>query len=161
LIIAFVRQELTKHSIILGTGLMSKLLQDKSIFCVEDNGSNRVVFQLIIYTHGGKVQFERWGRDTIARMEEMPSIDLIIVDLMLAANLSGFDTFDEIRAIPKYAHIPIVAVSAMEPSVAIPKVRARGFNGFIAKPIDKDLFPQQLASIIAGEEVWVEGMETK
>jgi len=47
-----------------------------------------------------------------------------------------------------------VAVSAMDPSVAIPQARQKGFSGFIAKPIDNRLFPQQIAQIIEGEQVW-------
>ncbi len=135
-----------------------KLLQEKTIFCVEDNVSNRVVFQLSFAIQGAVVYFERWGRDAIDRLNEMRQVDLIVLDLMLASNVSGFDIFDQIRALPQYGHIPIVAVSAMDPSVAIPKAQEKGFSGFIAKPVSKDLFPQQIAAILNGETVWHAGV---
>ena len=137
--------------------MSNKLLSGKSIFCVEDNVSNRVIFQLSIVTNGAVVYFERWGRDAIARLTEMRQVDLIILDLMLTDDISGFDIFDQIRAIPDLTNAPIVAVSAMDPSVAMPKAKEKGFSGFIAKPIDKELFPRQLATIMNGGEVWNSG----
>ncbi len=130
------------------------LLSNKSIFVVEDNPQNRVVFQMALIRHGAVLNFERWGADAIFRLRNVVHVDLIILDLMLAENTSGFDIFDQIRAIPAYAHVPIIAVSAMDPAIAIPQVRAKGFSGFIAKPIDNHLFPRQIADLIAGKQVW-------
>lgn len=133
------------------------LLKDKHIFVVEDNLQNRVVFQMALIRHGAVVDFERRGRDTLTHLKSAPRIDLIILDLMLADGISGFDIYDEIRAMPRFASVPIIAVSAMDPSIAIPKTRAQGFTGFIAKPIDNQLFPQQIAKLAMGEPVWYTG----
>lgn len=132
-------------------------LKDKHIFIVEDNLQNRVVFQMTLVRHGAFVDFERWGRDTIFRLSNVSHLDLIVLDLMLAEGISGFDLYDQIRALPRLESVPIIAVSAMDPSLAIPQVRAKGFAGFIAKPIDNQLFPKQVASIIAGEKIWHAG----
>jgi CheY-like chemotaxis protein len=133
------------------------LLKDRHIFIVEDNPQNRVVFQLALIRHGAQVAFDRWGRDAVFRLRGTHRYDLIILDLMLVGGISGFDLHDEIRAMPEYAAVPIVAVSAMEPAVALPKARAQGFAGFIAKPIDVQHFPRQLASIIEGQPIWDAG----
>lgn len=130
------------------------LLKGKSIFIVEDNIQNRIVFQMSTVIHGAQVEFERWGKDAVARLKGLKTVDLIILDLMLYHGVSGYDIYDEIRALPKYDHVPIIAVSASEPSIAIPKTRAKGFAGFIAKPIDDSLFPRQLAQVISGEQIW-------
>jgi len=47
-----------------------------------------------------------------------------------------------------------VAVSASESAVAIPKVKAKGFAGFISKPIDYDRFPNQIVAVLNQEAVW-------
>ena len=130
------------------------ILKGKRIFIVEDNPQNRVVFQITLVRQGATVDFERWGAKTIYHLQNISHIDLIILDLMLAGEISGFDIYDDIRALPAYDKLPIVAVSAMDPSVAIPQARQKGFSGFIAKPIDNRLFPQQIAQIIEGEQVW-------
>jgi hypothetical protein len=45
----------------------------------------------------------------------------------------------------------------MDPNVAMPKAQAKGFHGFIAKPIDNYLFPKQVAIVLAGQQVWYPG----
>lgn len=132
------------------------LLSNKHIFVVEDNPQNRVVFQMALIRDGALVEFERWGRDAVYRLENAPRTDLIVMDLMLAQGVSGFDLFNQFRALPKFNSIPIVAVSAMDFAIAAPKARAMGFSGFISKPIDNYLFPQQIATILGGEAVWYE-----
>jgi CheY-like chemotaxis protein len=133
------------------------LLSDKHIFIVEDNLENRVVFQMCLIRHGANVEFERWGRDAVRRLKTLSQVDLIVLDLMLKDGKSGLELCDEIRRLPKFANIPVVAVSAMDPSIAIPLTREKGFDGFIAKPIDIKLFPKQLQSLIEGQQVWYYG----
>jgi len=133
------------------------LLQDKVVFIVEDNLQNRVVFQMILMRHGARVEFDRWGRDTLSRLKSLKQVDAIVLDLSLSLGISGYDVFDEIRADPQLGQIPIVAVSAGEPAIAIPLTQKKGFNGFIAKPIDDDRFPRQLETIIGGGTVWDAG----
>jgi two-component system, cell cycle response regulator DivK len=130
------------------------MLEKRRIFIVEDNAQNRIVFRMALTRHGASVDFERWGRDAIHRLKEVAQIDLIILDLMLPLGVSGFDVFDQIRACDQFATVPIVAVSAMDPAIALPLVRSKGFSGFIAKPIDTSLFPQQIARILNGENIW-------
>ncbi len=136
------------------------ILKNKRIFIVEDNIQNRLVFQMALIRHGASVDFERWGRDAIYRLQNLSRVDIIILDLMLAEGVTGFDIFTQIRELPKYSTVPIVAVSAMEPSIAIPKTKQHGFSGFIAKPIDSVQFPKQIASLIEGESIWSVGERT-
>ena len=51
--------------------------------------------------------------------------------------------------------VPIVAVSAKPPDTAIPETKAKGFDGFISKPINYLFFAQQIASVIEGQSIWV------
>lgn len=130
------------------------LLKGKRIFLTEDNLTNRSVIQLLLERDGAIFAFERWGIGTTERLQKFAPVDIILLDLMLPNNITGLDLFDQIRAIPAFEHVPIVAVSAKDPSIAIPEVQAKGFNGFIAKPINRLRFTQQIASIIAGEQIW-------
>ncbi len=135
----------------------SGMLQNKTIFIVEDNIQNRLVFQMTLALSGARVEFERTGREVVARLKALPTVDLIILDLMLFNGRSGFDVYADIRAEQLFDHIPVIAVSAMEPGIALPKTQRLGFNGFIAKPVDDELFPRQLAQILKGESVWYSG----
>lgn len=133
------------------------LLQDKHIFIVEDNLENRVIFTIALSKYGAAVDFERSGRDVAIALRRHRQVDLILLDLNLTHHISGFDVCDELRALPEFASVPIIAVSAMDPAIAIPEARRHGFTGFIAKPIDAHRFPLQIASILDGEQVWSVG----
>ena len=129
------------------------MLKDKRIFIVEDDNLNRVVYSTILTKAGAWFSFDRWGRYTPIVLQQ-EKWDLLIMDLMLPDGVSGFDIYEEIRQIPNCKDIPIVAVSATEASIAIPKAQEMGFDGYISKPIDKDRFPEQLRQIIEGKKIW-------
>ncbi len=133
------------------------LLKGKRIFVVEDNMLNRVVVKIILVKHGAEVEFERAGEETVRRLRQFGKADLVIMDLMLPSGISGYSLCEQIHAQPDYAELPVVAVSAADPATAITRTRDAGFAGFIAKPIDDKLFPEQVAAIMAGENIWYSG----
>jgi CheY-like chemotaxis protein len=133
------------------------ILKKRNIFIVEDNPQNRVIFQMSLIRHGALVDFERWGEGALRKLLSYDNVDLIVLDLMLADGISGFDIYDQIRAEPRFATTPIVAVSAMDAATGMALASQKGFAGYIAKPIDKALFAKQLAAIIEGERVWFAG----
>lgn len=132
-------------------------VKGKHILIVEDNSLNRVVYQITLGVQGAVLEFDRWGREAITRLKAGRDFDLIILDLMLHGGISGFDIFQEIRTMPQFNAIPIVAISASEPAIAMPRARELGFSGFISKPIDEAYFVGQISKLMAGEEVWHDG----
>jgi CheY-like chemotaxis protein len=132
------------------------MLQGKSIYIIEDNPTNLAIISSILRRNNAIIRYDRWGVDTINRLNHYGVVDLIILDLMFPYGISGYDVFDEIKVIPKFANIPIVAVSAADPQVEMPRARDKGFVGFISKPINHKLFASQVASIIEGKQIWAD-----
>lgn len=128
------------------------LLEDKHILLFEDNPDNIQLMVAILEDEGAKVSV--WYGGGKAEMLALLPLDLIIMDLMLSERHSGFAHFDLIRSWPEVSRVPVVAVSAMDQTLAVPTTRAMGFAGFISKPIDMDLFPQQIRDLINGKQVW-------
>jgi CheY-like chemotaxis protein len=44
------------------------LLANRTIFIVEDDTQNRVVFKMALVRHGAIVEFERWGTNSISQL---------------------------------------------------------------------------------------------
>ncbi len=130
------------------------ILQNKRIFIVEDDLKNRAIAQLLLEREGAKISFERWGIDTISKLKRFLPVDIILLDLMFPRGVTGYDVFKEIRSHSEFRHIPIVAVSAADASIAVPLTKDMGFAGFIAKPIDFHNFTKQISEIIKGVPVW-------
>lgn len=133
------------------------ILKDKRIFFVEDNVANKTIMLMILEMAGATVSFERSGSFALERLKRFVPVDLILLDLMLPGATTGFDLYSAVRALPEFAHVPIIAVSASNPSEAIPRAKELGFSGYISKPVDQTLFPVQLQRILAGEHLWLNG----
>lgn len=84
-------------------------------------------------------------------LSEVPIPDVVFLDLeMPAAN--GYTVLDLIHQDEYFDGVPIVAytthISHMNDA------RRAGFSGFLGKPLDSTLFPEQFARILNGEAVW-------
>ncbi len=130
------------------------LLQNKRVFIVEDNAGNLAIASIYLERQGAKISFSRRGENVSQTILRYLPIDLILTDLMLPDNVSGFDVFNQIRQVPELAHIPIVAVSAADPDTAMPKARQMGFAGYISKPITP-LIVQYVVRAVSGKQVWI------
>lgn len=129
-------------------------LKGKRVFIVEDDLSNKTIIVMLLEQQGAITAIDRFGRQVLEKLKAFGPVDVILMDLMLPNNVSGFDLYDAIRAEPEFRNVPIVAVSAMEPAVAVPRAKAKGFAGFISKPLEYDLFPRQVSQVIEHQAVW-------
>jgi len=130
-------------------------LQGKRIFVVEDNLANLAVFATALQKQGAIVIQDNWNLQTAELLTRSLPIDLILMDIMLKGGITGYDIFDALQSNPQLKNIPVVAVSSLDAEQEIPKARAKGFAGFIGKPISLMKFPDYLAACIQGEKVWV------
>ena len=132
-------------------------LRGKRVFVIEDNLENRIITRLALIKTGAHLEFDIWGRETVKNLVRLAPFDLIVMDLMLPGGVTGYQLYDAIRASPELDDVPVVAVSASDAGEAIQRCRARGFAGYIAKPIDEELFPEQIFRLINREQVWHAG----
>lgn len=134
---------------------MAVSLSNKRVFIVEDDQANAAIIQMLLEQSHCRVFRGRWGgQDTLDLLERYSPIDFILMDLMLPNGVTGFDVYEMVRAIPGMENIPVIAVSASDPSVVLPKVRDMGFSGFIAKPVDFVKFPDQILAVLEGTDRW-------
>src|SRR5579871_6327504 len=103
-------------------------LRGKRVLVIEDNLSNKAIVQALLEREGAKVFVDRWGKELVDRLRVYAPVDLILLDLMLPGQVSGFDVFKQIHQQQEYANIPVVAVSAADASTAIPQAQALGFS---------------------------------
>jgi CheY-like chemotaxis protein len=131
------------------------ILKGKRIFIIEDDTHNRFIMQSILQAAGAVVDGDRWRSDAyMLKLVNYLPVDLITLDLTLLNGISGYHVFDQIRANRLFDGVRIVAVSGAEPHITSEATRQRGFHGFIAKPINVKLYPQQLAAVLDGQPVW-------
>lgn len=132
-----------------------QILEDKRVFVVEDDVLNLAVISRILTNHKAWV-FQNYNSIGIVIhvIQHLP-IDLIILDIMLRRGINGFDVVKEFKNNPQTSHIPIVAMSSLDPDIAIPQAKEAGFDGFISKPINSRTLTNDLISIMNGEKRWI------
>jgi CheY-like chemotaxis protein len=129
-------------------------LAGKRIFVVEDDVTNMAIIAVLLRQKGAVVFQDAWNSVSVDMLVQHLPVDLIILDLMLRRNISGYDIFARIRLDPRLHHIPVIISTAADPGIEVPRARALGVTGFIGKPIIPSQFANQVLACLNGTEVW-------
>ncbi|RMH49433.1 MAG: PAS domain S-box protein [Bacteroidetes bacterium] len=94
------------------------------------------------------VTLARSEAEALALARQDPPFDVVLMDINLNAERTGIDALGSLRALPAYAGVPIVAVTAY----ALPGDRERfldlGFSAYLSKPFTRE----QLLHMLAGAD---------
>ncbi len=127
--------------------------KDTTVLVVEDNVSNFVLIARMLGYMGIHCEWKTSGYEVVEYADTLPRLDLILMDIRLPYE-DGYGALRKIRASPALKDTLVVAVTAEASVEQINKARGAGFDGFLAKPLDMDRFPDQIRRILAGEAVW-------
>jgi len=127
---------------------------DAHILVIEDNIYNYTLIARLLKFLGVKyIDWSRTGRQVQGLGSSLPRVDLVLLDIHLPYE-DGYMTLERLRANARFEDTRIVAVTAEATEDNMRRAKEAGFDGFIAKPIDPDRFPEQVSAALAGEEVW-------
>ncbi len=125
-----------------------------TIIAVEDNAVGGTIISLMIRRLGMQGYVDPTGENVVGMaLAAKPTPDIILCDLNLPVR-SGYELVGDLRQHGKLARTKIVAVSASDPHYAIPRCKAVGFDGYIAKPLSRRRFSDQIRRIMHGKPVW-------
>ncbi|WP_263771413.1 PAS domain-containing hybrid sensor histidine kinase/response regulator [Propionivibrio soli] len=105
----------------------------RSILLIEDNKINQEVVQDLLEIFGARVTVADDGEQGI-RLLDAKDFDLVLMDVHMP-NMDGFEATAEIRKNPRFAALPIVALTADAMEGDPERCLAAGMNDYIAKPI--------------------------
>jgi two-component system cell cycle response regulator DivK len=118
---------------------------------IDDNQSNINVLGLLLQNEG--MTYTEILHPTV--IDEVVAsggpFGVVFLDLEFPTN-NGFTIIERLRQMDALAGVPIVAYSVHISEIEV--ARRAGFNGFLGKPLDADLFADQLQRILRGESVW-------
>ncbi|RPI29992.1 MAG: response regulator [Chloroflexota bacterium] len=135
------------------TGRKEIVPKDATVLVVEDNVSNFVLIARMLGYMGIHCEWKTSGYEVVEYADTLPRLDLILMDIRLPYE-DGYGALRKIRASPALKDTLVVAVTAEASVEQINKARTAGFDGFLAKPLDMDRFPEQIRRILSGEAVW-------
>lgn len=123
---------------------------------VEDDATSRVVMEMILKHSFGNAQVSIFedSENFPERLDNLPAKPNIIFLDIHVAPYDGFEMLNMLRQHPDFSDCIVVALTASVMSEEIERLGSAGFDGAIAKPLNREQFPKLLEKILDGEEVW-------
>jgi CheY-like chemotaxis protein len=123
------------------------VLTGRKVLIVDDDVRN--IFALTTFLERSEMQvlFADSGREGISTLQDMPDIDVVLMDVMMP-EMDGYETMRSIRENNRFRSLPIIAVTAKAMKGDREKCIEAGASDYIAKPVDMD----QLLSLL---RVWL------
>lgn len=120
------------------------------ILLVEDNPLNQQVASQILRKNGFMVEIACDGLEALKAIQTA-DYDCILMDCQMP-NMDGYTAAIEIKKQPKYATIPIIAMTANTMETDLIKAKDSGMLGYIAKPIEVKTMFNVIAKQLGGKE---------
>ncbi|MFE5262370.1 HAMP domain-containing protein, partial [Streptomyces coelicoflavus] len=107
----------------------------RTVLVVDDDARNLFALSGILELHGFRVLHAENGRRGIETLVDHPDVALVLMDVMMP-EMDGYTATAEIRRIPRYAELPIIAVTAKAMPGDREKSLASGASDYVTKPVD-------------------------
>ena len=111
--------------------------QDATVLVVDDDVRNIYAVTTVLEGQGMKVVFAENGRDGIELLKTTPEVSLVLMDVMMP-EMDGYETMRQIRRLPEYRNLPILALTAKAMKGDREKCLEAGASDYITKPVDPD-----------------------
>ncbi len=118
-----------------------------TILYVEDNADNRKLVRRVLEVEGYNVVEATNGFEAMSCLESQP-IDLALMDINMP-DMDGYTLTSRIKAMPRFARLPIVAVTANVMRGDRERSLQAGCDGYIQKPIDIDNLSLQIERFLS------------
>lgn len=116
------------------------------ILHVEDNSDNRKLVRRVLEAEGYEVVEAQNGRQALEYLDAQ-HIDLALMDINMP-DIDGYTLATRIRSTPRFATLPILAMTANVMHGDRERSLRAGCDGYIQKPIDIDTLSMQLERFI-------------
>lgn len=109
--------------------------QRSMILVVDDEGSSRRLLTALLQNEGYEVLATSSAQEALERLQDRRP-DLILTDGLMP-QISGFELAVRLKADSRYAHLPIIVVTALDDRETRLRALEAGVDDFLGKPIDR------------------------
>lgn len=134
------------------TNMAERARRSLQILLVEDEYINKTLAVTVLEREGWVVAVAENGIQALDRLKKQ-AFDLVIMDVQMP-ELNGYETTRAIRLQEQKTgcHMPIIAMTAYAVKGDREKCLAAGMDGYISKPIRRDLLRQEIETVLLRQE---------
>ena len=129
-------------------GAQEAAFKGKQALIVDDDVRNIYALSSVLEEAGMNVVFAENGKRTgLEALKANPGISIVLMDVMMP-EMDGYEAMREIRKMPDFKNLPVLALTAKAMKGDREKCLAAGASDYVTKPVD----PDQLLSLM---RVWL------
>jgi CheY-like chemotaxis protein len=125
----------------------SEVLKGRKVLVVDDDARNIFALTSVLENHDVEVVSATNGRQAIDIINATPDLSMVLMDIMMP-EMDGYETMREIRKVPEFRTLPILALTAKAMKGDREKCLDAGASDYISKPVNTN----QLLSLM---RVWL------
>jgi CheY-like chemotaxis protein len=124
-----------------------EVLRGRKVLVVDDDARNIFALTSLLENQDMDVISTTNGRQAIEIVQNTPELSIVLMDIMMP-DMDGYETMREIRQVPEFRTLPILALTAKAMKGDREKCLDAGASDYIAKPVNTD----QLLSLM---RIWL------
>jgi CheY-like chemotaxis protein len=121
------------------------------VLIAEDNAVNRELLRELLELRGFSVLEACDGEQALQAMEQTQP-ELLLLDIGMPV-LDGFAVIRRIRENPRFAWLPVVAVTAYAMQGDRERILNSGFDGYLSKPVNPSALTKELDRLLTKEGI--------
>jgi CheY-like chemotaxis protein len=120
----------------------------KRILVAEDRPASIELIRTVLESAGYEIVEAMDGQEAVEKASGN-RVDLVLLDLQMP-KIDGFGVVAHLRKDPRFASIPIVALTASAMQGDRERALAAGFSSYIAKPVDLAILRSEVDRLTGG-----------
>uniref|UniRef100_UPI0015F0B89F response regulator n=1 Tax=Streptomyces phytophilus TaxID=722715 RepID=UPI0015F0B89F len=119
------------------SGRPGQVLTGRHVLIVDDDIRNVFALTHMLGRVGISVKYAENGREGLDVLDRSPEISLVLMDIMMP-EIDGYEVIRTIRATPRLAAVPVIALTAKAMPGDREKAIEAGADGYVPKPVNVD-----------------------
>ncbi|WP_228894465.1 response regulator [Pseudoduganella aquatica] len=113
------------------------MFEQRKVLLVDDDIRNIFSLSSVLAEKGMHIVEAGNGAEALAQLQAHPDIDIVLMDIMMP-EMDGFEAMRRIRREPRWARLPIIALTAKAMLGDQKQCLDAGASDYLAKPVDLD-----------------------
>ncbi|MFI6325884.1 ATP-binding protein, partial [Nonomuraea sp. NPDC050556] len=131
-------------------GPIGEAFAGRRVLIVDDDIRNVFALTHVLGRLGMEVLYAENGREGIEVLERESNLALVLMDVMMP-EMDGYETLGVVRQMPRFADLPIIALTAKAMPGDREKTIACGASDYVPKPVDLDHLLEVMRGWLAGD----------